>query len=139
MTQYYFDGNTCLACNATLTNACLSCVSSSLCLSCKTNFTLFYGNCVCLPQYYLSGTENCLQCPIGCLRCTSASICSTCDTANNFTVVSNACECNSGMFLNQSQCMACGAMAGCLTCNQAGCTSCSPTFGFTLNNFTKAC
>jgi hypothetical protein len=62
MVSTYFDGNTCILCNNTLSNACLSCVSSSVCLSCKTNFTLFYGSCVCLPQYYLSGTDTCLFC-----------------------------------------------------------------------------
>lgn len=139
MTQYYFDGTTCKACSTTLTNACLDCVSSALCLSCKANFTLFYGSCVCLPQYYLSGTDTCLQCEMGCLRCTSATSCTTCDTVANFTLVSGICQCNSGMFLNQTQCIPCRAMPGCLTCSSTGCTSCSSVFGFTLNSTINAC
>jgi hypothetical protein len=49
MDSYYFDGFSCNLCNATLTNACITCISSTLCLSCKSNFTLFEGSCACLP------------------------------------------------------------------------------------------
>jgi proprotein convertase subtilisin/kexin type 5 len=54
-------------------------------------------------------------------------------------MVSNVCQCNSGLFLNQTQCAHCAAMPGCLTCNIAGCTSCNPIFRFTLNNSTNTC
>ena len=38
---YYYNGQSCDLCNLTLTNACVDCISSTLCLSCKSNFTLF--------------------------------------------------------------------------------------------------
>lgn len=139
MAGYFFTGSTCDSCSTTLTNACLSCVSASLCLSCKSNFTLFEGQCSCLPQYYLNTTDTCYLCETGCLRCTSSSSCLTCDVANNFTLVSSVCTCNTGMYLNGSSCTLCGAMPGCLTCNNAGCTSCNPIFGFTLNATTSLC
>lgn len=137
--QYYFDGNTCNSCNTTLSDACLSCASSTICLQCKSNFTLFYGACVCLPQYYLSGSDTCLLCQTGCLRCSDGSSCTICDTASNFSLVSSSCQCNSGLYLNQTQCVPCGAMPGCLTCSNTGCTSCSSIFGFTLNATTNSC
>ncbi len=136
---YFYNGLSCDLCNATLTNACLTCISSTLCLSCKSNFTLYQGTCSCLPQYYLFNSDTCLLCEVGCLRCTSGSSCLICDTTNNFTLVSSVCQCNSGLFLNGSSCVPCGAMAGCLTCTNTGCTSCSSVFGFTLNASTSLC
>lgn len=138
MTGYFFTGTICDSCSVNLTNACLSCISASVCLSCKSNFTLFEGRCSCLPQYYLDTPDTCYLCAIGCLRCTSASSCLTCDTANNFTLVSSVCQCTIGMYQNGSNCKPC-AMTGCLACNSVGCTFCNPIFGFTLNSVTNLC
>lgn len=130
---FYFTGSGCSACSTSLTVACLTCASSTLCLSCETNFTIFQGECVCLEQYYLSSPSTCDLCPIGSLRCTSATVCTICDTVNNFTMFGTLCDCISGTFLNDSVCVPCGSMAGCLACNSAGCTSCDAILGFTLN------
>lgn len=49
------------------------------------------------------------------------------------------CDCISGTFLNDSVCVPCGSMAGCLACNSAGCTSCDAIMGFTLNATIAEC
>jgi proprotein convertase subtilisin/kexin type 5 len=136
---FFFDGLQCLPCNLTLSAACLSCASETLCLSCPDNFTLANGDCQCLPEYYLADSLTCLLCAHGCLRCSSATSCSLCDEALNFTMVDFGCECQPGMFLNSSECEVCGTMAGCLTCSTGGCTSCDPTFGFSLNASVGEC
>lgn len=122
-----------MACTDALSGACLECASSDLCLSCDSNFTLQNGDCVCLPSFYQFDANTCLPCATGCLRCTTSPTCLVCDTANNFTKVAGVCECLPGMFLNVNQCQPCGSMAGCLTCDMNGCTSCDPMFGFSLN------
>jgi cysteine-rich repeat protein len=135
----YFDGTACVNCNTTLSPACTDCVSSTLCLACSGNFTLFQGDCICKPQYYLATAGQCLSCPIGCLQCNNASVCLICDTNNNFTLISSVCQCNSGLFLQNTACVPCGAMPGCITCNTLGCTGCDAIFGFTLNPTTSIC
>lgn len=136
---YFYDGNTCTACSLTLNDACLSCASQNLCLSCQTNFTLTNGNCVCQSQYYSYNMSTCLMCEVGCLMCTSATMCQVCDTANNFTTVNNLCECLTGMYLSGTVCVPCGAMSGCLACTMTGCTSCDPVFGFSLDTTSQLC
>ena len=101
---YYFDGVGCLPCTGSLSAGCLDCVSATLCVTCAANFTLFNGNCSCLPAYYQFNASTCLQCATGCLLCTGATACQVCDTAKNFTLVAGVCQCNAGMFLNGTIC-----------------------------------
>ena len=101
---YFYDGMMCMSCATSLSEGCTSCASESLCLGCLTNFTLFNGDCQCLPTYYLDNATTCLSCQIGCLRCTDGSSCTICDTDNNFTLSATICVCNQGMFLNGTTC-----------------------------------
>ena len=140
MNGYFFDGMVCLSCDTSLSGGCTSCASETLCFSCLTNFTLSNGDCQCLPQYYLANATTCLQCMIGCLRCSDGASCDICDKDNNFTLASSGeCLCNTGMYLNGSQCEVCGAMAGCLDCNTDGCISCDSVLGFSLNTSIGEC
>ena len=138
-TGYFFDGTLCLACSSSLSPSCVSCASQSLCLGCQANFTLANGVCSCVSQYYRFNASTCLQCSTGCLICTNASTCQVCDTASNFVSTPNGCSCLDGMFLSGSVCVPCGAIVGCLTCNNASCTSCDAIFGFSLNPTTNSC
>lgn len=136
---YYFDSLDCIQCSMNLSLACVSCASSTLCLSCPVNFTLTNGDCQCEVQYYLENATTCLPCAVGCLRCASGVTCKICDEGSNFTLSASVCECVRGMFLNGTECVICGSMPGCQDCNTTGCTACDATFGFTLNSSISAC
>ena len=85
------------------------------------NFTLNEGVCECTEQYYSVDADTCHSCPIGCLKCTGVSNCERCDTNASFILVSGACECEEGKYLDGDQCVVCGTMPGCLDCDMMGC------------------
>lgn len=49
------------------------------------------------------------------------------------------CECKVGMFNNNGTCEVCGAMTGCVDCNNAGCIACDAIFRFYLDIPTSTC
>lgn len=73
---YYASGTrTCVSCS-TLSSACTSCFSSSICTNCVNGYSLVAGACHCPVGKYVSGSL-CLLCPSTCTVCTIAG-CSSC-------------------------------------------------------------
>ena len=115
-------GTACQACNVTLSN-CLTCISTSNCTSCKAGFY----------KSTQANGVNCSSCTqhTGCLECSNLQTCTLCNTAANFQLNGNTCQCKSGYFLNSTsnQCQVCTVWsAQCLTCSTTGCLTCAANY-----------
>ena len=102
---FYLSNKVCLACPAT----CTSCSSSTVCKTCKTNFTLQSGACKCLGIF------------------TAPSKCAFCSAGNYFNTLNSVCEKCS---IKTPKCSTCDPKTGV-------CTKCASTY--TLNTTSKTC
>lgn len=101
--RYYQSGNQCLNCPT----GCFSCVNSSMCLACDTNYLLDYATYTC--SFQATTTPNCSS---KCLICLNQTSC---------------IQCESGYFVNSSSlCSSC--VNGCSQCsNSSNCLDTNKT------------
>ncbi|CAD8048107.1 unnamed protein product [Paramecium primaurelia] len=132
---FYESEHNCILCPSN----CSSCIDQDRCIQCKNNnfdHDKINGqclcnlinfsdkqNCQCLNGYYLNNiNKKCLPCHYNCNTCIySATNCITC---NDYHAYPPNCECSSGFYLQDSQCLPC--TNNCFLCkSQFECLDCS--------------
>ena len=129
--SFYSFTNECVACSS----GCVSCTSSSVCLSCSGNYYMSAQLCTACPsgKYALTGTSssctgcnylhlvilayNYIACSSNCASCTGSSTCLTC---------------SSGYALISSACTACSVGTYPLTSSSSSCSGRMPTSAITI-------
>ena len=103
-------------------STCISCTSSSVCLTCETGNVLRYGTSVCasscLDGSYNGGSGYCLACSIYCKTCvTSADNCQSCNSLGGvgYYLNSNKCTatCPINYYADSSNLTCIGCAVGC--------------------------
>ena len=82
----YFDGSSCLNCNASMPN-CTECTSASSCVSCPAPQIMNFNSnaCECPPRLFLNSSTNlCDSCPFDCWTCDSNGSCLSCSASSDF-------------------------------------------------------
>lgn len=119
---YYQLESLCLICSS----PCLTCSSSSSCLSCQLGY-LFSTSCLssCQDGYYSDTlTSACRPCSSSCLTCESQTICLSCLSPLNLYSYSCISQCPSGTYAHNSICVNC--LQPCSSCtNSSYCLNCS--------------
>ncbi|KAL4506331.1 hypothetical protein ABPG73_017065 [Tetrahymena malaccensis] len=148
---YYFNGNDCQQCQS----PCLTCQSSSQCLSCIDNINYFYNQQNLSCQVICDKT--CDQCsrpndPYGCISCQQGSYlsaqnqCLSCDssclTCQNSSTFCTACQ-NGYQLDNNNNCVIPQCSQGCQTCklqnNNFVCISCYDQYYLDQNQNCQKC
>lgn len=132
---------TCKAC----VSPCLTCTSSTVCLSCVTTVANKYFNsqtstCVSVcPTGYYGSVDVCVPCSSLCLTCSGTSTyCESCNTTL-YVLHNNTCisTCPTGYFNSSGTCFTCDV--SCLTCQNSAtyCLTCST--GYVRNGTAGVC
>ena len=138
----YFNGNTCIDCNASMPN-CTACTSASKCVSCPAPRIMNYNSdtCECPPRYFLnSSTDLCDLCPFDCWTCDSNGSCLSCSPSSDFRQLNGSrCSPLPGYYETNTS-MAGPCLENCLSCSSSSdCSECFLRFLFVPSSSSVAC
>ncbi|KAL4512338.1 hypothetical protein ABPG72_005340 [Tetrahymena utriculariae] len=114
----YFDNLQCFQC----IEGCESCSNSQFCSQCQNGYYLQTKNQSCVLQcddkQYIDSSNKCQNCPSGCSQCDQQNCIQCIDTNKN--PQQNCQVCNSGLKLQQNQCIEC-SIEQCKTYHKTQC------------------
>ena len=124
----YFDGSSCLNCNASMPN-CTECTSASNCVSCPSPQIMNFNNnaCECPPRWFLNAsTYLCDSCPFDCWTCDTNGSCLSCSASSDFRQL-NGSRCPPLLgYYETNVTMAGPCLENCLICSSSSdCSDCT--------------
>lgn len=147
---YYGDGTNCIAC----TNPCLTCSSSTVCLSCTIKNTspdfgsltyLYSGTCVVTcPVGYLPNTSTlaCEACQSPCVTCsTTTTTCTSCTSPLYLlgTTCTSSCPSDGTYIVSGSVCLECTSPCNTCTTTVTTCSSCDSGYSLYGTTCVSSC